>query len=482
MIFGFIYLMYPHIFLIPRWVSEEPFIFRQTQDIGTSKITFGVTIPILTQLIVYFTNTIFSIDLRTIAVMFNPFVCVLTVVPLYYLARKYLTNSQSLVACLFWAFSESVFYRSATYESTEPLAIFLCICSLAFYVRKKYVPAFAFLVISFASHMLPGAYTVGVIVIDLFLNASKTKKLISISLCLIFVIFLMSPLNTDIKQQARVNPITLLSKFKITNILIYSTSDILSGVFLFLGSVSLVALSLSQFVLDKFKVNKFILSMLIASFGLFFFSWMFYSPSVFAPPRLTIYFIIPLSFLSSIIISSVSGYKKQLIITVILITMIVSAFNGLNTFLTVKDALTENEYKAIDDLYKSGIIKDSHVWFADYPAINYITCSDKSISFLYVLPVNDTKASRDEKLLYNFVRAIEDRSQKNVTSTDGVSVPSRYNYIFVSERMKNSAFFNVVTSGRAYQTHFQFNWAESGNWTLIYNRYGVQAYKRVGSP
>lgn len=474
-IVGFVFRMYPHLFLIPRWVAEEAFVFRQTQEIATEKITFNVTIPILTQLIVYFTSLFTHIDLRTVAMSFNPLISALTVVPIYYLSSKYLTRTQSMFVCLFWTFSESVFYRSATYTSTEPLGIFLCVFSLAFYVRKKYIPSFAFLALSLLTHLLPGAFTIGVIAVDLFLNASKTKKLIAVGLCLAFGLFLISPFNTHIKQQDKINPIYLISRFKLSNILLYSATDIAFGISVFMGSVFLVLFSLLEIISSRLRVDKIVVSMLIVATGLFVFSWIFYSPYLFAPPRLTIYFIIPLSMLSSKWIYAMRGKRKYVVVALVSAIMILSTFSGLNTFLTVSDAPALNEYSAINDLYKNGVIKDYDKWFADYPATCSIVSAEITDSFLYIKPANQTLVDTNAEELYTMIHTLA------TNATETVKVPERYDYIFVSDRMTKSAFFNIYTGSRAYQVHIPFKWEESSNWRLIYSRYGVNVYQRVGS-
>jgi len=475
-ILGFIFRMYPHLFLIPRWVAEEAFVFRQTQEMATEKITFNVTIPILTQLIVYFTSLFSHIDLRTIAMSFNPLISALTVVPIYYFSIKYLTKTQSVFVCMFWTFSESVFYRSATYSSTEPLAIFLCVFSLAFYVRKNYIPSFAFLILSLFSHLLPGAFTIGVVAVDMFLNTSKKKKLIAIGLCLAFYLFILSPFDTHIKQQDKINPIYLISRFKISNIMLYSATDIAFGISVFMGSIFLILFSLLEIISTKFSIDKIIISMLIVATGLFTFSWIFYSPYLFAPPRLTIYFIIPLAMLSSKWISSMKGNRKYIIFMFISVIMILSTFSGLNAFLTVSDAPTLNEYSAINDLYKTGVIKDYDKWFADYPATCSIVSAEITDSFLYIKPANQTLVDTQSEELYNMIHTLATN-----TTAQNIKVPSRYDYIFVSDRMTNLAFFNIYTGSRAYQVHFPFKWEESSSWRLIYNRYGVKVYQRVDS-
>jgi hypothetical protein len=468
-ILGFTYRAYPHLFLIPQWSPEEEYNFMTINDLITTGTTHQAGFyPIIEHLTIYGVYTFFDghFSAITISQYFNPLLGALSAIPIFLLIKKFSNTKIALLSSLFWTFSEASFYRTAIFSSTESLSFFFAIFTLYFYHEKKYIPTIILLGLTFYTHLLPGFFIILTIFIYQFITRNIKIKILSIAIFLGVVLFLFSPLNPQQRLISTLNPVTLLSHFNLSNIFLYSGQDLILGITIFLGTIVLGILTLISF--KKYKTqNTFIFSMLIASILLFVFSWITYSPQLFAPPRLTLYFIIPLSFYAGILLIKLR--KSFIFISILLITIIMvsSTFPGLQPMLLYQNSVTTNEYKALGDLQQQGYMNvNPYYWWSDYP-IRIALTARSPLGFGPTIEINETQIKNISLEMFNETMALD--------------LSTSFKYIFFSERMEQESFFLIYTENRTQQIRKPISdiWQNSTIWQLIYHNYGVKVYGRT---
>jgi asparagine N-glycosylation enzyme membrane subunit Stt3 len=462
----------PHLFFIPQWSPEEEYNYLIVKELISIGSTFQIgSYPIFGHLIVFGIYTISgnSISPVVISQYINPVFGALTVIPLFFLIKKLSNEKTALLASIFWTFSETVFYRTSTFSSTEAIAFFLTISALYLYTRKKYVPASILIGLAFYTHLLPAVFAVLIIFTHQFYIRSIKIKVLSIISISAMALFLLSPFNPHQRLASVIEPTVLITHFNPSNIFLYSFSDILIGLSVFLGTVALGLLTIISLV--KYKIqNKLVFSMLIVAFLVFVFSWIVYSPNIFAPPRLTFYFIIPLSFFASVLI--VKSYQptfiKYGVVALIVSLMLCSSIVGLRSMIWVQNSATNDEYSALDDLQNLGLLNiNPSRWWSDYP----IRISITSRASLTNPDMSINSAVNETDVINSSAQLADQNATLNQNTL--------FKYVFFSERMKKESFFTVYTDNRTAQIREPLHdiWSNSSIWHLIYYNYGVKVYE-----
>ena len=110
----------------------------------------------------------------------------LTIIPLYFLAKKFVSSSFALIATILFIFEPRIIQNSLI-GVTDPLFILLIVTSLALVVQKnKYIICGAFVAVSLASLVrAEGLFLIPALCIMFFLRFKVTKK--HILQCIIFL-------------------------------------------------------------------------------------------------------------------------------------------------------------------------------------------------------------------------------------------------------------------------------------------------------
>jgi hypothetical protein len=220
---GLIYRSYPHLFLIPRWIIEEEQYAYSVVELVKTGTTMRVGFqPLLEQYVIYYFYLLTHINITTLLQYANPFFGALTIIPLYFLFKNFLTDKQSLIAVTLWAFTENAIYRSATFNSTEAFGFLLAVTALVLYLRKNYIGFVGFIIPSLYAHLLPAVFIIGVVSLDIFLKGTVKNKIIVIIFGICLILFLYSPFNPHQRMIYSITPNIFASQFNISNIFLYS--------------------------------------------------------------------------------------------------------------------------------------------------------------------------------------------------------------------------------------------------------------------
>ena len=455
---GFLFRAYPHIWLIPKFIIEESYNYQTVRDlIATGASPQAGFYPMLEHQLIYWAWLLTHIDPVALSVYANPILGALTVVPLFYVLRHRLTQNQALLGCGLWALSEAAFYRAAYFGSTEALGFLLSLGALAAYQRKRYILTAPLLLLGAASHLLPTAFTFGVVVADLVLKATTRQRILLFSLVTGAVAVFYSPLNPHQRLMSSLRPEYLLGNFGSFGI--YGFWEVLGAVSIFGGFVVLgLAAAWGWLWTPK---NRLMTVYLGLAAGLFIFSWIDYQPNVFAPPRLTFYFLVPLIYYAATWVNVKS-------VGVICVLAIASSWIGCPVMLMTEHTVTLDEYAALDELAEMKLIKDYGWWLADYPIKTTIALYAEDMS-LWEVPFNGTSVITSSKRL-------------NETFTSSTFVYP-YHYVFLSERMKQGAYLIINTEGRTIKRVQPITdvWAGDPLWKLVYEGHGVKVYHYEGT-
>lgn len=468
---------YPHLFLIPQWSPEEEYNFMIVNELCIKGSTnYLGAYPVFGHLIIWLVNFLTGINSAFISQYFNPFFSALTIIPLFLFVQKISSRQTAFLASVFWAFSEAVFYRSAIFSSTETFAFFLAMFALYFYVKKQYVPTIILMCFAFYTHLLPAFMIFLTIFLHQFIIRSRKIKFLSIAILTGVVLFLFSPLNPHQRIVSVLNPSVLFNHFSLSNVFVYSMQDLVMGLTIFLGIILLGLITIISLI--KYRVqNKLVFSMLIISICTFIFSWIVYSPNIFAPPRLTFYFVIPFSFYASLFIINFSIRRKTLlkilkcsVVVFVLVAMVISSICGAQTMLFYQNSVTNNEYLALHELQELGLLNiNPSYWWSDYPVRISIT----SIVVITNSSIPITTTVNETSVINNSTRLAD---QNGTLNPDTI-----FKYVFFSERMEKESFFTVFTNNRTQQIRVPLHdvWANSSMWQLIYYNHGVKVYEKT---
>lgn len=495
---GIIYRAYPHLFLIPRWITEEDVfsytIFELIRTGTTIRIGYQA---IVEQYLIYFVYLVTHTNPTIMIQYINPLIGGLTAIPVYYCMKQILTKKEAIIATTIWTFSENVIYRSSTFNSTETFGFFLAMIALYMYLNIKdkeqrnhkikfFCGFLVFIIISIFSHLLPATFILGVISLDMFLRGNKKNKILVLLFMCSVIIFLYSPLNPNQTMMYSIRPDFLLSQFSWSNISsLYSISDLIFGVSIFFGSVVLIFLSLPEILSFKYK-NQFMYIYLFGCLVLFVASWLVYSNYLIAPTRVVLYFIIPFSYFTSIFISKFKNKISVICVFIIVITTILTSLNGVNTMLFIDKSLTLDEYTFLE----KSVCVQTATSFGDW-------WTDTIFRESLLISLNNTVSVRPSSLpnISNIVDTTKLRANVNTTLsttttttyTNGTTitkiVPPIFKYILLSPRMEKSAFFLVNTKYRTIQINEPVVdiWKDLPDWKLVEEYKNIKIYKWIGT-
>lgn len=445
--------------MVYDWIlSEEWSNYATIKDLveGTP-LRYAGFYPLLQHYLIYYLYLVSGVSAKVISQMSNPFLIALTIFPIYGVLRKNYSSSRSLWVTALWVFSESVLYRTASFATTEVLGLLLLWIMFYFYIHRFYFGAILSLIIMPFAHLLPFAYGVAMVSGDQFLHGNPRQRKLAVILMGVFIVYIYSPINTHLRLTSVLNPLVILSKFKLSNIGIYSVSELMFGAKIFAGTFFLILFTIIHLVMYE-KKERFYFTQLIITVGLIIWSWMGYSTHIFAPPRLTIYLIIPCAVYATKLLNKNS-------LSLLCVLMVVSSYLGVSTMLYINDALTREEAVAINDLKMMGILDKPVIWWTDYTARNYLLMEG-----IYIIEpvevVNETQiAEKSVQLLDPY------------TTTGHDSI---FDYVFLSKRMEKNAFYILTNGTRSVQVHKPVKdiWEDNPFWTKIYEKNGVKVYER----
>jgi len=111
---------------------------------------------------------------------------VLTIIPLYFFARKFVNSSLAIISTIFFVFEPRIIQNSLI-GTTDPLFILLIVTSLALVIQKsKYLILISFITIAFASLVrVEGLFLIPALCVMFFLRFKISKK--NIFYCIIFL-------------------------------------------------------------------------------------------------------------------------------------------------------------------------------------------------------------------------------------------------------------------------------------------------------
>lgn len=461
---GFLYKMYPR-FMVYEWIhAEEVYNFITVDDLVKFRTArLSQFYPVLEHYFVYVLWFVTRINHKILSYIINPLLISLSVIPLYLFLKEICPEGESLAVCALWTFSESVFYRTSHFGSTETLGLLFMTVGMYLYIKKKYLFLIPTLVVMVYAHLLPFAYLVVVIIGHRLLTGTRKQIFITIALGLFGLLFLYSPFNPHPRITSVIAIDELLSWLSISNIFLYSLSELAMGVVMFSGTLVLL-IGGGMYVFVNRQTNKFMLSGLIVAFGLMLLGWFAYSPYLVGPPRLTVYFVIPLSYYIVKFISKISSQKELLPkISILCFIMILSSYSGLPRMLYINDALTKGERLAIDELGDMGILGRTNNWWCDYTVRASLLL--RSNDTVWTVEVDKIRIVNESLSLVNPLM-----SHKPV-----------FEYVFLSERMERSAFYILRNGTRS--THIrkpvEDTWFDDPRWELEYHNHGVKVYGRT---
>jgi hypothetical protein len=455
---GFLIRAYPHLFLIPRWIIEETYNYQTVRDLiftGSSpQVGFY---PMFEHQVIYWVWVLTRIDPVTLSQYANPVFGALTAIPLYYVLRHYLSAKQSLLGCALWTFSEAAFYRTAYFGSTEALGFLLSLGALAAYQRKRYIFVAPLLLVGALSHLLPTAFITGVVFADFFLKAQLKQRLLILGVVIITIIVFFSPLNPHQRILNSITPSAFLKGFGSFGI--YSAYDLLNGLLIFGGFAALAVSALIGWI-DPPKSRLMMIYLALAA-AVFIFSWVDYQPNIFAPPRLTFYFLVPFIYYSSRWV----GVKE---VAMICAVCLMASWYGIPTMLLTKNTATLEEFEALTEIAEMKLIGNPGWWLSDYPITTSLSLYATNVG-LWETTTNST--------------ALIQRAGKVRTAFNTTDFIYPYQYILISDRMLNEGGFFIENtpqrSGRVVLTVRDI-WATAPLWSLIYEGHGVRVYHYEG--
>jgi len=491
---GIFYRSCLHLFIIPRWIIEEEVFAHTVIELINTGTTLRIGYqPLLEQYLLYYIYLLTHLNLTILCQYANPIMGALTVIPVYFVLKTISTKNIALIGTTLWAFNENMIYRSSTFNSTEPLGFFLAMIALYIYLQikdetprnskiKYFCLSLVILGISIFTHILPATFIIGLISLDLFLKGNIKQKLF-VTIFLVGVLtFLMSPLNPHQVMMYSILPSTMLLQLSLSNIFLYSISDLMLGAMVFYGSV--VLLGLTFIIILYFRPSTNIMyEYLFGCFLLFIFSWFFYSAYLIAPTRVIFYFALPLSFFVATVLSKLDKQSTILITGCLLFIMIFTSISGANTMLYIDNVMTYDEYEFLEQSIFIHNTHDFSDWWMDMPLKSSILLFS-SMSKPTVLP-STFRLNEKQQIVINLNNTIS--TQKITTNPNGTITittnPPLFKYILISPRMESSAYFHINTKYRTiqYNTPIVDVWKDLSDWELVEEYKNIKIYKWTGS-
>jgi hypothetical protein len=449
---GLLYRAYPHLLLIPRWIIEESYNYQTVRDL----VLWGASAqagfyPMLEHQVIYWAWLLTHISPITLSQYANPLFGALTVVPLYYVLRYGLPVNQSLLGCGLWAFSEAAFYRAAYFGSTEALGFLFALSALAAYQRRNYVLVVPLLLLGAFSHLLPTAFISGVVFTDFFLKAKPKQRILIVAVGLVAVGVFFSPLNPHQRLLSSINADAIIGGFGTFSI--YSLVEVLGGATLF-GGFIVLGLAAAYGWIQAPRGGLMMIYLILAA-AMFIFSWVDYQPNIFAPPRLTFYFVVPFIYYAA-------RWVKLRHVAGICVVAVAASIVGTPTMLYTQNTLNLSEFDFVDSI--SVPVSDVSEWWTDYPLRVALT---SRINHLPMVQLNVTK--------------VEAMSWDYLDPWSTMRGDTGFRYVLLSPRMQAQGLFFVFNGERTLQVRKPVEdiWCSGLNgWVLVKEVDGIKLYER----
>lgn len=336
--------------------------------------------------------------------------------------------------------------------------------------------------ISIFTHTLPAMLVIGLVSLDIFLKGSKKQKLFVFIIIFLSIVFLFSPFNPNQVMISAILPSTMLSHFSLSNIFLYSITDFLLGASIFFGSVCLVAITLISLFLCRPKFS-IMYEYLFGCICLFLVSWFFYSPYLVGPTRIVFYFIIPLSYFVSILVSKFKNKISIIFTLFIVVCMVLTSLNGSNTMLYINNAVTSDEYNFLEH---SSLIHSTYYfgeWWTDMPLKSSLLLFSSNLTKVVLPDTFWVLEGQKVKVDLNSTKT----TLKIIVNTNGttttVVIPPIFKYVILSPRMEKSAFFFFNTEHRTIQVNQPIPdiWKDMPDWKCVEEYKNIKIYKWTGT-
>lgn len=426
---------YPRLQIPRMFPSDEYTMIGYVLDIYRSDFDI-LNYPPLELLFIRLLNAATGINIYTIMFFINPVIGGLTVIPFYFLVKNIFDAEKAFLASVLFAFSETAFYRTSFFGTTEASGMFVMLVCLYFYFSKSYIFSAIFFGLTPFAHIVPALFNVVAISADLLL-----RKRYSILSCM-FVIMLaiaLNPLFPPHRFVAAYVPASILHSFSFSNLFLYSLTEMAEVAPYFMGLTSMLIICAFNHKLLRMQ-EKVILFLCIVLSVL---SLLFYNSRIISPMRFFVYMSIPLT------LSIVNITQRKIVTIALVVTMIISpVIGGAEKFTWYQDSISQEEMTALEWCSDSGHLSyasgGSGNWFADTPVKQYIS------------------------LYWGGPIYLEEPN---------------YNYVLISPRMEKQSYF-IYRYGisRTVETRVPIADVWSSNttfWRLIYNVSGVKVYVRV---
>ena len=430
---GILWRSYPHI-LIPRlFPSGESnnlaYVFWLVNHGGRAYDVFHV--PHLEFYLVYFLHLL-GANVERVSFVINPIIGGCSVFAFYFFISKIISQKGALRASALFTFSETMFYRTCHFGSTEALGIFFMFVFFGLYVRKHFISSILILAVVPLAHVLPFLFIVLVVCLDLLL---KGKILPALMICTISLIFLFNSFISPHRALTKKFLESISFSRAFSKMFLFSPLELVVSSRFYLGTVMMLLLALVGFR----KWERIEQEMILVSLVMFVGSTLFYDAGVISPMRITPYISIPLFSICAKVIT-----KKSIIIGLVVSMIVSPLIGGTDRFVWLSDAITEEEIVAIEWFEAEGHFEQGRIiyLYCDLPVKQYVQ-------------------------LYSYKKV-------NITHPK---------YVFISERMSKRSFSLIMQEGKRtldLRVPMEDVWSNSPSWKLIYDEQGVKIYERRG--
>lgn len=461
---GILWRAFPHMFLAPHMfpADEQNVLGRMMWLVEHGRAHDPFTIPYLEFYLVYAVQLILKIDVIRLSFLANPVIGGMSVLAFYFFVSGMLSKKESLWATLLFTFSETHFYRTCHFSSTEALGLFFMLMFFGFYVRKRKGSALLLLSIILFAHTLPFIFSVFVVAFHILLgNDNRRVGLMAIVLMGLAV---MVPLVIHTAQTTWVLS-GIVSSFSVSNIFVYGVSELLEFLPIYFGVVIMSVVGL----LRSTRWNEMIRALYVVSVVAAVVSLLGYNSGVIAPTRLLVYITIP-----SICVVVTENKDRRFLIVLVVIMIASPLVGGLNKVLWVADSITVEEMEAVDWILEEGYFKREDdvgfnhtrygTWFFDTTMYHY-TC-------LY-----GKKAWMNYEVFLNY-------KDQNASWEWCPGQAYQPDYVLLSERMETRGFFldrgdsgSRFTRSKVNHVPIEDIWRDDPNWREIYNHKHVIIYE-----
>jgi hypothetical protein len=222
---------------------------------------------------------------------------------------------------------------------------------------------------------------------------------------------------------------------------------------------------------------------LFGTFTVFVVSWLVYSSYLIAPTRVVFYFIVPLSYFTTILISQFRHFQKLIVLLIIFI-MIISSYNGVDTMLYTNKCVTKDEYEFLENskTINEFDYEEYGIWWADFPLRSALLLRGvyRNPTFIPDLSYAETESKAISDINNTLPTIIKIKYDNGTTITK--IIPPVFKYVILSPRMEQHGFFMIYTKYRTIQVYDPIPdiWKDSWGWELVEVYRNIKVYKWIG--